>query len=188
VVKYLYSYLPSLFSLFIIFISPLLSGYLEHLIRNLGPSSWLGEGQAKDERIKVVRYVALDWANRTSFVQATVAAGISWFVLAMNAPGSLLALSGVLLAAVALLGLFLMLNYDGGDLIASTETKFRRWTINKQPYKLLVFALVIINVILILSIFYTQMTVSQPHQQTHPAVWTYPASVDTFPSRSILFS
>lgn len=161
--RYLYDYLPSIFSIFLILISSLSSGYLQTLVDGMGNSDILDENSEKREKqLKLLRYTALDWATRIGFINSVLAAGVSWFVLFSAAQnpslGVIEIVTGALLLMVFVIGLFLILRTPAPYLIAYMSTQLGKWPVPVSPTWLLDFALVGVNLVLVAGIFFDQIS------------------------------
>jgi hypothetical protein len=145
-----YPYLPSLFSIYLILISPVAGLYLDNLVNQLPSNRWSAE--QKD----FIKNVAKDWASRSGFLNAVLAALVSVFVVFASHPGPAIVAALLFIVITVPIGIWIVSHTIIGELIKSKERTVLRWKIDKSAASLCRMFLILMNIGLLILVYLSQ--------------------------------
>jgi hypothetical protein len=146
----MYPYLPSLFSIYLLLISPVAGLYLKNLVNQLPSDRWSAE--QKD----FIKTVAQDWASRSGFLNAVLAALVSVFVIFASYPSTAVVAALLFITITVPIGIWIVSHTTIGELIKSRERTILSRTFNKSTAFLCSIFLILMNICLLVLVYLSQ--------------------------------
>ena len=145
----MYPYLPSIFSIYLLLISPVLGLYLSGLVDKLSSTTWSPPQKA------LIRNVARDWAARSGFLNAVLAALVSVFVTFQKYPEPAVVAALLFIVVAVPIGIWIVSHTTIGELVKKPTT-ILRWEIGMSPAAVCRVVLIVMNVVLLILVYVSQ--------------------------------
>jgi hypothetical protein len=148
----MYPYLPSLFSIYVLLIAPVVRWYLKGLVDQLDGETW--NPPMKD----FLRNAAEDWETRSGFLNATVAALVSVFVTFAQYVQYAVVAALLFIAITIPVGIWILSHTTIGDLVKkpTKPVSIRGREVNKSADTICRFILIAMNVILLVLVYISE--------------------------------
>lgn len=142
-----YDYLPSAISIYLVLISDFCSVFLINSVDN-----FVASNKHLEKSSELIKFVALDWANRLGFINSMVVALISVLPIYANTKGSFWAfIIFLVLVGIFVPMLFWIMSLRPGDLVAT-----RTYRLKLTPSTICNYTLIAVNLVLAIAIYLSQ--------------------------------
>ncbi len=146
----MYPYLPSLFSIYLLLMSPVAGLYLKNLVNQLPSRRW--DPEQKD----FIKNASEDWANRLEFFNVVLAALVSVFAVFASYPRAAVVAALLFITVTVPIGIWIVSHTTIGELVKVRERTIFRWKLDKSAAFVCRVFLIALNIFLLVLVYLSQ--------------------------------